>query len=130
MIGSDGGIERKKAANNHPRGAGCFATALRYGLQTGIPLHRMIEKMTVLPRSLVAEPLARRGILKNNYIADLVVFDKDKVNGKATIANPNQYSEGIEAVFVNGELAYYQGELKAQPGKAIQYAANKPTNKS
>ncbi|MCC5945361.1 MAG: amidohydrolase family protein [Bernardetiaceae bacterium] len=124
MIGSDGGIERSRAANNHPRGAGCFATALHHGTKIGIPLHKMLEKMTSMPQKLIGAPLAKRGKIKNGYLADLVVFDKNKVNGKANVANPNQYSEGIEAVFVNGELAYYQGKLKAKKGQPIRHKKN------
>jgi len=35
MIGSDGGIQFEPRANSHPRGAGCFATAIRHGLEIG-----------------------------------------------------------------------------------------------
>jgi N-acyl-D-aspartate/D-glutamate deacylase len=121
MIGSDGGIEFSKEANNHPRGAGCFATAIRHGLNIGIPLEKMLDKMTTLPRSIVLPALEKRGKLQDDYMADVVIFDKNKIEGKATVANPNQYSEGIEAVFVNGKLAYHKKQMQTKNGMAIQY---------
>ena len=59
MIGSDGGIQFEPRANSHPRGAGCFATAIRHGLDIGLPLEKILEKMTSLPRSVVASGVER-----------------------------------------------------------------------
>ncbi len=59
MIGSDGGIQFEPRANSHPRGAGCFATAIRHALDIGIPLEKILEKMTSLPRSVV-QPCVER----------------------------------------------------------------------
>ena len=121
MIGSDGGIESEPRANNHPRGASCFSTALRYGLSKGIPIEKMLEKMTLLPKKLIGMPMDNRGELKTGAIADLVLLNPDLVQGKATVANPNQFSEGIEAVWVNGILAYQDKKLIETPGLAIKY---------
>jgi N-acyl-D-amino-acid deacylase len=52
-----------------------------------------------------------RGYLKENYWADLVIFNPDKIKDKATLENPFQYSEGIETVIVNGNLSYQRGIL-------------------
>ncbi|MCF7801716.1 MAG: amidohydrolase family protein [Candidatus Marinimicrobia bacterium] len=120
MIGSDGGIEREQHANNHPRGAGAFATAIRHGLQIGIKLETILEKMTTLPRQLLRPNLENRGVLRNGAIADLTIFDPDTIDGAATVANPNQFSKGIETVILNGKIAYTQGHLKVQNGQAIR----------
>ena len=121
MIGSDGGIESKAKANNHPRGAGCFSTAVNHALKIGLPLEKIIEKMTTLPHSLVANAMPLRGKIANDYIADITIFDKDKINGNATVSNPNQFSAGIDTVIVNGEIAYQNKKLTAKKGMSIRY---------
>jgi N-acyl-D-aspartate/D-glutamate deacylase len=107
MVASDGGIERESHANSHPRGAGCFSTALRHGQDVGIPLTQLLAAMTQRPAGLAR--LDSRGEIRDGYIADLVVFDPRSVNGRATVANPDQYSAGIDAVVVNGKVSYEPG---------------------
>ena len=119
MIGSDGGIEKDNKPNNHPRGAGCFATALYLGQKYNLPLEVMLQKMTTLPRSLVASAMPDRGLLKNDFYADLTVFDPKEVNGAATVAKPNQFSKGIDKVFVNGKLAFENQKAIAKNGQAV-----------
>jgi N-acyl-D-aspartate/D-glutamate deacylase len=121
MIGSDGGIEFEKNANSHPGGAGCFATAINHCLSIGIPLEKALDKMTTLPRKLISPALQNRGILQDGAIADLTIFDEKAINGKATVANPNQFSDGIEHIFVNGKLAYSKGQLIGSFGAPIKY---------
>jgi len=53
--------------------------------------------------------LKDRGYLKENYWADIIIFNSDKIKDKASLENPFQYSEGIETVIVNGGLAYQKG---------------------
>ena len=120
MIGSDGGIEYEPHANSHPRGAGCFATSIRHALDIGMPLEKILEKITTLPRSLILPAMKERGVLSDGAWADLTVFDSSKVNGKATVTNPNQFSEGIEMVMVNGMVAYRGGKVEAVSGVAIR----------
>lgn len=120
MIGSDGGIEQESHANSHPRGAGCFATTLRHGQDIGLPMERILEKMTTLPRSLVPTAMKDRGVLTDGAWADLTVFDPVAVNGKATVTNPNQFSAGIDLVLVNGKVAYRGKELKAMNGVGLK----------
>ena len=122
MIGSDGGIQFEPRANSHPRGAGCFATAVRHGLDIGTPLEKILEKMTSLPRSVVAPALKDRGVLEEGAIADLTVFDPQTIRGNATIANPNQFSSGIDLVIVAGQVAFKYGKLAAKNGTAIKAA--------
>jgi N-acyl-D-aspartate/D-glutamate deacylase len=120
MIGSDGGIQFEPCANSHPRGAGCFATAVRHGLDIGLPLEKIIEKMTSLPRSVVHPVLRERGLLEDGAIADLTVFDPATIRGKATVENPNQFSSGIELVIVNGKVAFKDGRIISKSGVAIR----------
>lgn len=120
MIGSDGGIQYEPRANSHPRGAGCFATAIRRALDTGMPLERILDKMTSLPKSVVRPALDGRGVLEAGAVADLTVFDPAAIRGTATLDNPNQFSSGIDLVVVGGELAYRDGRLMARNGKPIR----------
>lgn len=123
LIGSDGGIERERHTNNHPRGAGAFATAIRHGRQIGMKLETILEKMTTLPRQLLRPNLDNRGVLQDGAIADLTLFDPQTVDGAATVANPNQFSQGIDTVILGGKIAYTRGELEFQNGQAIRAKA-------
>src|SRR5215813_2586330 len=120
MIASDGGIQFEPNANSHPRGAGCFATAIRHGLDIGMPLEKILAKMTSLPRSLITPMLKDRGILEDGAVADLTIFDPATIRGNATIENPNQFSSGIDLVVVNGKIAYKDGKLIAKNGAPIK----------
>lgn len=120
MIGSDGGIEFEPRANSHPRGAGCFATAIRHALEINFPLEKMIEKMTSLPCSVVRPKMTGRGVLEEGAIADLCIFDPATIRGTATVENPNQFSAGIELVLVGGKTAYQNGKLGAKNGTDIR----------
>jgi N-acyl-D-aspartate/D-glutamate deacylase len=121
MIGSDGGIEYEPNANSHPRGAGCFATTIRHGLEIGMTLESILEKITSLPRSIILPALTDRGVLANGAWADITIFDQGKINGKATVANPNQFSDGIETVLVNGTVAYSKNKLGGTKGVGVRY---------
>lgn len=120
MIGSDGGVQFEPRANSHPRGAGCFATAIRHALDTGMPLEKILTKMTLLPRSVIAPALKDRGVLEDGAVADLTVFDPTTIRGNATIENPNQFSSGIDLVIVNGRVAYRDGKQVDKNGVAIK----------
>jgi N-acyl-D-aspartate/D-glutamate deacylase len=120
MIGSDGGIQFEPRANSHPRGAGCFATAIRHALDIGMPLEKILTKMTLLPRSVVTPALKDRGVLEDGAIADLTVFDPATIRGNATTENPNQFSSGIDLVIVNGKIAYKDGKQVDKNGVAIK----------
>ncbi len=121
MIGSDGGIEYEAHANSHPRGAGCFSTSIRHGLDIGMTLEKILDKVTTLPRNLIQPALKDRGMIADGAWGDLVVFDPDTIKGNATVENPNQFSAGIEIVLVNGKIVYRNGKLNATPGVGIHY---------
>lgn len=124
MIGSDGGIESEPRANNHPRGAGCFATAIRHGINIGMSLEKILAKVTTLPAQLMqGSALGKRGIIDNGAIADITIFDPKTINGRASVANPNQFSKGIDTVILNGDIVYQNNKLLAKKGQAILYPA-------
>jgi len=120
MIGSDGGIQFEPRANSHPRGAGCFATAIRHALDTGYPLEKILHKLTSLPCSVIQPAMKHRGVLEDGATADLTVFDPATIRGNATVENPNQISSGIDLVIVNGKIAFRDGKFAAKQGLAIK----------
>ena len=61
-----------------------------------------------------------RGLLREGLVADIVVFDPDRVRDHATFAEPHQYAEGIAYVLVNGTLVVDGGEhTGARPGRVL-----------
>lgn len=121
LIGSDGGIERDVAANNHPRGAGTFATVLRRYQDLRWPLERVLSILGDRPRLLLRPAMEDRGLIRDGAVADLVVFDPKQVRSPATIARPAQHSLGIHVVLVGGRLAYVPGRFLAQGGHPIRH---------
>jgi N-acyl-D-amino-acid deacylase len=65
--------------------------------------------MTSMPAT--AFRLADRGLLRVGYAADVVVFDPTTVADKATFEKPHAYSEGFDAVIVNGKVVFRNGEM-------------------
>jgi dihydroorotase-like cyclic amidohydrolase len=126
LVASDGGIESEFRANNHPRGASCFSTAIRHALDIKMPLEKMLEKFTILPTRVLGPALDQRGKLEEGAVADLTLFDPEKIDGAATVANPNQFSKGVETVIVNGSMAYHHGQLRTAKGEAIFLGLSRP----
>jgi N-acyl-D-aspartate/D-glutamate deacylase len=77
-----------------------------------LTLEEAVKKMTSMPAKKLG--LADRGILKKYYMADIVVFDSEKITGVATAENPYQYSEGAEQVIINGKLVIRDGKLTGE----------------
>lgn len=103
MIGSDG---LPNDPRPHPRLWGTFPRVLgRYARDEKLlTLPEAIHKMTQMPAQRFG--LAQRGLLREGYFADMVLFDPDKINDLATFADPIRASEGIASVWVNGVLSY------------------------
>lgn len=95
----------------HPRLWGSFPRVLGYySREAGLlPLHVAIHKMTGMPAARFR--LARRGLIRPGFYADLVLFDPEAVIDKAEYGNGKVPAAGIEAVFVNGALCYQNGVL-------------------
>jgi len=104
MVGSDGGINTR-----HPRGAGTFPKVLgRYVReQQWITLPDAIRKMTSAPAERLQ--LKDRGRLEIGAVADVVLFDSDRVIDRSTFSDPTILPSGIEKVFVGGELVWDEG---------------------
>ena len=53
--------------------------------------------------------LRDRGLVNEEYVADLVVFDVSRIGDRSTYGDPHQYSEGIHWVLVNGKVVLENG---------------------
>jgi N-acyl-D-amino-acid deacylase len=67
-----------------------------------------IHKMTMLAARHVG--IADRGVIKPGGFADLVLFDPNTVQDRATIEDPAALAAGIESVWVNGVEVYRDGK--------------------
>lgn len=116
MIGSDGLPHDK---HPHPRLWGAFPRVLaRYWREMGlISMEQAVHKMTGL--SARNFRLHERGEVRAGWFADLVVFDPERVRDLATYERPLLPSEGIAAVFVNGQMAFRQGQATACRGGRV-----------
>ncbi|MCU0447760.1 MAG: D-aminoacylase [Microscillaceae bacterium] len=106
--------------NSHPRAYGNFARLLgKYVREEKIiSLSEAIYRLTALPASRLK--IKDRGRLAVGYYADIVVFDPDKIQDKATFAQPHQYALGVVHVWVNGRQVLRNGEpTGATPGRAV-----------
>ena len=94
----------------HPRAYGSFIRVLgKYSRDENlISLEEAIRKLSGFPASNLG--LTDRGLLKEGYFADIVIFDPETVNDKATFENPLQLAEGIQHVWVNGTQVLENGE--------------------
>jgi N-acyl-D-amino-acid deacylase len=116
-------------ANPHPRAYGNFARLLGKYVRDEkiIPLEEAIRKLTHLPAENLK--IDRRGLLKEGYFADIVVFDPEKIQDHATFDNPHQYSTGVMHVFVNGQQVLKDGEhTGALPGRIVRGPGYRPGN--
>ncbi|MDP8979136.1 MAG: D-aminoacylase [Acidobacteriota bacterium] len=107
----------------HPRAYGTFPRILRKYVREErmLTLPEAIRKFTALPAQRMG--LADRGVLKQGMWADIVVFNPDTVRDLATFENPNQLSEGMQYVLVNGVPVIDGGkQTEALPGKVLRGA--------
>ena len=112
MIASDGRLVEPGMGHPHPRWYGTFPRVLGHYARDKktITLTDAIYKMTKLPATTLG--LNNRGELKENMMADIVIFNPKTINDKATFEKPHQYPEGIDYVIINGQLSIDQGEFK------------------
>jgi dihydroorotase/N-acyl-D-amino-acid deacylase len=109
----------------HPRAYGTFPRILRKYVREEklLTLPDAIRKFSALPAQRLR--LTDRGVLKQGLWADIVVFDPEKIRDVATFENPNQLSEGMEYVLVNGVPVIEAGKMTdALPGKVLRGQGN------
>ena len=108
-------------AHPHPRAYGTFPRVLaKYVREEKVlTLEDAIRKFSALPAQRMR--LTDRGVLKAGMWADVVIFDPATVRDRATFDNPNQLSEGMDYVLVNGVPVIDQGKMTGSlPGKVLR----------
>lgn len=105
----------------HPRAYGTFARFLgKYVRDEKVAtLEDAVRRLTSLPAGNLK--LRRRGMLKEGYYADIVLFDPARITDHATFLKPAQYSTGVVHAFVNGVPVVEDGEhTNAKPGRVVR----------
>ena len=109
MIASDGSQE-------HPRGAGTFARVLARHVreQKRFSILDAVRKMSLMPaqRLETATPDAhRKGRLQEGADADIVVFDSERIEDRATFRTPTEPSVGVRYLVVAGTAVVQDGRV-------------------
>ena len=84
-----------------------------------LSLEEAVRKMTssVAARLLIQD----RGLLREGYLADVVIFDPETVGDNATFEDSHQLSTGIRDVWVNGQRVLDKGvHTGATPGRIVR----------
>ena len=121
MIASDSGVRRVDESVPHPRGYGNNARVLGYYSRDLklIALEDAIRKMTSLPAQTFG--FRDRGLIREGFAADLVIFDEKTIGDRATYDQPHQFPTGISYVLVNGGIVLANNQLgEARPGVALR----------
>ena len=121
MIASDGRLSRPGKGHPHPRAYGTFPRVLGQYVREKklLSLEEAIYKMTSFPAQTYG--LNKRGQIKEGMMADIVIFDANTIEDKATFIDPHQYPVGIDYVLVNGKKAIDQGQfLNKKEGRVLR----------
>ena len=119
VCGSDSSIRAKTSRGGHPRAFGSFPLFFRMASKK-CSYADVIRRMTSLPAAKFN--IRGRGVVAPGYFADLVLLDLDRYDSKADFAVANRKPTGVEAVYVNGKLAYSPDpEVKTtRPGRVLR----------
>lgn len=120
MPASDAGIRVFGQGAPHPRGYGTNARILgRYVREQKIlSLEEAIRRMTSMPAQKFG--LTDRGLLREGYAADILVFNENEVEDLSTYEKPHVFSKGFKYVIVNGQLVVEdEKHLGTRNGKAL-----------
>lgn len=121
MIAADAGIQREGPGVPHPRGFGNNARVLGHYVRElkVITLEDAVRKMTSLPAQTFG--MRDRGMIREGFAADIVIFDEKIVGDRATFEAPRQFAQGFTHVIVNGGLVFDgQTITPNRPGQAIR----------
>ena len=92
-----------------------------------LELREAIYRVTGLPAAQFRIP--QRGFIREDYFADLVIFDPQTIASPATNAQPHQYPTGIDYVIVNGvQVVTPAGHTGAHPGRILPGASPRPAS--
>ena len=111
--------------NTHPRTYNAFPRVIARWVRENkiLSLEEMIRRMTSLPASILG--LEDRGLIKEGYKADIVIFDRETINDKGTLKEGKKSPEGIDVVIVNGQITLAKGEHTGiLNGKILKHKLN------
>jgi N-acyl-D-amino-acid deacylase len=112
-------------SSTHPRTFGNFARVYAKYMRDDklMSVAEAVRKMTSLPAANLG--IARRGMLKEGYFADIAVFDPKTIQDHATFEKPRQLTTGVSEVFVNGVEVVHDGQhTGAKPGRVVRRERN------
>jgi N-acyl-D-amino-acid deacylase len=124
MVGSDGRAVAPRGilgrGKPHPRYYGTFPRVIGHYVREGvISLQEAVRKMTSAPAQRLG--LRDRGLLREGFKADIVVFDPQEVKDEATFTDPHRFASGIPYVIVNGAIVVDgSNHTGATPGRALR----------
>jgi len=110
-------------SNPHPRAYGNFARLLGHYVRDLklVTLQEAIRRLTSLPAHNLR--IQRRGALKVGNFADVVAFDPNTIQDRATFAAPHQFAQGMIHVLVNGTPVISDGDHTGEkPGQVVRGA--------
>ena len=119
--GSDGVTPYYGIGLAHIRSYSTFLHKIKkYALKRkSVSVPHVIRSQTSLPAEIMS--WQDRGWIKEGYKADIVIFDLENIETRTSISNPHQYSEGVEYLFINGELVLDKGKWTGKlPGKILR----------
>jgi N-acyl-D-amino-acid deacylase len=110
MFASDASIRVYNQGAPHPRGYGTNARVLgKYVRDEGVlSLEEAVRRMSSLPAQKFG--LRDRGLLREGFAADIVIFDEKEVSDVSTFEKPHAYSKGFLYVLVNGKAVVEEGK--------------------
>ena len=103
----------------HPRVYGTFTTLLEHFVREKhvLSVEAAVQKCTGRPAAVMG--LRQKGVLAPGMDADVNIFDLAQIHTRATYQQPAQFSDGMDAVFVNGKAAILHGELTGAANGAV-----------
>jgi cytosine/adenosine deaminase-related metal-dependent hydrolase len=114
--------------NTHPRGAGSRGKSLRLAREHDIPLMQVLAQLSYNSAKYLGDmglqSMQRRGRMQTGMVADIVIFDPERVTDNATYMQGNLPTTGIPWVLVNGEVTVADGEVLANvhAGQPIRFS--------
>lgn len=119
--GSDGTVPFYGVGLTHIRSWSTFLHKIdKYALQRkSVSVAHVIRSQTSLPARIMN--WEDRGLIKEGYRADIVVFDLENIKTPTSISNPQQYSQGVRYLLINGSVVLDGGEYTGElPGKVLK----------
>lgn len=109
--------------SGHPRSAGSFVKILEeyVGPSPRMTLQRAVYKMSGLPAQTMG---LDRGVLAPGKKADVLILDPQNLHSRATWSESMLRPSGVDAIYVNGQLAYKNGEPVGKHGKMLKRSSS------